>query len=401
MKVRVFPSEAKGEILVPPSKSMAHRALMGAALSQGESLVSPIALSEDMLATMDCLRALGAEFIREGEGFRVRGISSPQNLGKTLCCRESGSTLRFLIPLCLLTGEKMTLLGSPRLMERPLGVYEAICSERGLLFEKEGETLAVKGPLSAGEFHVRADVSSQFITGLLYALPLLSGDSRIVLEGKRESESYLDMTLFALKEFGIEIKQEPWGYFISGGQRYRATDFVVEGDYSNAAFPCALALLSQKATLLGLREDSLQGDRVYRDIFPLLQEGSPTVDLSDCPDLAPILFVMAALFHGATFTGTKRLRLKESDRGEAMREELEKCGVRLTISENEIVVPKGEVVSPKESISSHNDHRIVMAMTVLLSRLGGEIEGAEAVKKSWPEFFDAMNRIGIEVIKEK
>lgn len=400
MKVFISPSNARGEIAIPPSKSMAHRALMGAALSQGESLVSPIALSEDMLATMDCLRAMGAEFTREGEGFRVRGISYPQNLGKVLLCRESGSTLRFLIPLCLLTGEKMTLRGAARLMERPLGVYQTLCADRELLFEKEGECLSVKGPLSAGEFRVRADVSSQFITGLLYALPLLEGDSRIVLEGKRESESYLNMTLFALAAFGIKIKKEPWGYSVPGGQRYRATNFEVEGDFSNAAFPAALALFSPKVTLSGLREDSLQGDRVYGEIFPLLQTGSPTVDLSDCPDLAPILFVVAALFHGATFTGTARLRLKESDRGEAMREELEKCGVSLVISENEIVVPKGELFSPRECILSHNDHRIVMAMTVLLSRLGGEIQGAEAVKKSWPEFFDAMKKIGIEVIQK-
>lgn len=380
---------------------MAHRALIGASLAKGESFVSPVALSEDMLATMDCLRAMGATFIREGEGFRVFGAGYPEKCGEVLPCRESGSTLRFLLPLCLLTGEKMTLRGAPRLMERPMGVYEKILTERGLLYEKEGEFLSVKGPLSAGEFRIRADVSSQFITGLLYALPLLEEDSKLILEGERESASYVDMTLFALEKFGITVRKEPWGYFIPGKQNYRPTDFSVEGDYSNAAFPAALALLGDELTLGGLFEESLQGDRVYREIFSLLKEKNATVDLSDCPDLAPILFVVAALFHGARFTGTARLRLKESDRGEAMRQELEKCGVSLTVLENEVLVPPTTPSSPKVPIDSHNDHRIVMAMSILLTRLGGEIHGAEAVKKSWPEFFEVMGQIGIQLEKNE
>ncbi len=401
MKVTIIPSVAKGTLAAPPSKSMAHRALMGAALAEGESILSPIALSEDMLATMDCLSALGAEFCREGDSVRVKGTPFPKSCGKTLFCRESGSTLRFLIPLCLATGERICLSGAPRLMERPLSVYEDICREKGLLFEREGNSLWVQGPLKAGEYRVKAGISSQFITGLLYTLPLLEGDSTLILEGKRESASYLDMTLQALKEFGIAVQSEPWGYFIPGSRRYKARSFAVEGDFSNAAFPAALNLLGGSVSLLNLSEKSLQGDRVYGDIFPLLREGCPTVDLTDCPDLAPILLALAAAFHGARFTGTARLRIKESDRGEAMRRELAKCGAHLTVGDNEIVVEKRELHSPATPIDSYNDHRIVMAMAVLLTRLGGEIEGAEAVKKSWPDFFEEIKKLGIQVIKDE
>ena len=397
MRVEIFPSVAKGMVAVPPSKSAAHRALIAASLCDGESLLSGVSSSQDMLATMDCLTALGASFAREGETVRVRGVGkTPRSLG-VLPCRESGSTLRFLIPLCLLTGEEFTLTGAERLMARPLSVYEELCREKGFLFEKTGNTLTVQGKLEAGEYAVAGDISSQFLTGLLYALSLLEKDSFLRLTTPLESASYVDMTLSAVAEFGVEVRREAEGFLITGGQRYTPRKYAVEGDWSNAAFLDALNLLGGEVTPTGLKEDSLQGDRVYRKHFKALMQGAPEIDLSDCPDLAPVLIALAAYFHGARFTGTRRLAMKESDRGEAMAKELAKCGAKLALAENEIIVPKTELHAPTAPISGHNDHRIVMAMSVLLSRLGGVIDGAEAVAKSYPNFFEELKHLGIEV----
>jgi len=400
MTLTFTPSFAKGEISAPPSKSMAHRALISAALANGESRLSPIALSEDMLATMDCLAALGAEFQREGETVLVRGMEYPKNTGKALCCRESGSTLRFLLPLCLLTGEEFLLQGAPRLMERPLGVYEDLCREKGFLFERTGEGIRVAGKLSGGKYSVPGNISSQFITGLLFALSLLPEESSLEVTGGMESASYVDMTLSALSAFGAAVERRENTFFLSGKNSFQSRDFTVEGDFSNAAFLDAFNLVGGEVRVSGLSDVSLQGDRVYREIFPLLPKGSPTVDLSDCPDLAPVLFALAAYFHGGRFTGTARLRIKESDRGAAMAAELGKCGVELQVYENEIVVPDGKLTPPAEEIKSHNDHRIAMAMSVILSRIGGTLSGAEAVAKSYPDFYKAIKSLGIEV-KEK
>ena len=397
MRAEIFPSTARGMIKVPPSKSMAHRALIAAALAEGESLLSPIALSKDMEATVNGLSAMGAVFTREGEALRVRGFGKkPRNLG-VLNCIESGSTLRFLIPLCLLTGETYVLEGASRLMERPLSVYEKLCGEKGFLFEKEGNTLKVRGKLSSGEYTVAGDIPSQFITGLLFALSLLSGDSFLRVTGVWESASYIDMTLDAMGAFGVKAHREGDGFFIPGGQSYLPREYGVEGDWSNAAFPLALGLFEGGVTVTGVSEASLQGDRVVQSYLKALSEGTPELDLSDCPDLAPILFAVAAVYGGARFTGTRRLAIKESDRGAAMAEELAKCGVELILEENAITVPKATLHPPTRSICGHNDHRIVMAMSVLLTRLGGVIEGAEAVTKSYPNFFEDIRKLGIDV----
>ena len=397
MKQRFSPSTASGIVSAPPSKSMAHRALIAAALSHGESILSPIALSEDMLATMDGLSALGAEFFRDGETVTVRGMGFPKNTGKSLCCRESGSTLRFLLPLCLLTGEKFLLCGAPRLLERPLSIYEDLCREKGFLFQRTEEGIRVAGKLRGGEYTVPGNISSQFITGLLFALALLPEESRLTVTGTFESASYIDMTLQAMEAFGVTVRRQENVFFLSGKTRFQNRAFSVEGDFSNAAFLDALNSIGGNVSVLGLSDASLQGDRVYREIFPRLAKGFETVDLSDCPDLAPVLFAVAAYFHGGRFIGTSRLRIKESDRGEAMKKELAKFGAKLQISENEILVPKSKLSAPTEEILSHNDHRIAMATSVLLSRFGGVLSGGEAVKKSYPDFFQTIENLGIEV----
>ena len=398
MRAVIHPGHARGAMTAPPSKSMAHRLLIGAGLAAGESVVRGLDKSEDILATADCLSALGAKVEWEGSTARVTGADARKAESARLACRECGSTLRFMIPLCLLSGKPMYLSGSETLMNRPLAIYEDICRAQGLRFEREQGALLVEGRLSPGKYEVPGGVSSQFISGLLFALPLLSGDSLIRLIPPVESRSYVDMTIKALSLFGVKAEwTDENALRVPGGQAYRPADATVEGDYSNAAFFEALNSVGGDVRVAGLLESSLQGDRVYRDYFPRLAEGCPVLDVSNCPDLAPVLFALAAARHGARFTGTRRLRFKESDRGAAMAEELKKLGVAMDVQDNEIVVREGTLRAPREALSSHNDHRVAMALSVLCTLTGGVIDGAQAVKKSLPDYWDRLKKLGVEV----
>ena len=398
MIVTISPSKAQGHISAPPSKSMSHRLLICAGLSDGTSLISNVDPSEDILATMDCLRALGAELCFQHGQVTVKGINMRKiQKPALLSCRECASTLRFMIPVCLMSGQLMKLTGSPALFRRPLSVYEKICDDRNLLFRREESSLLVQGVLSPGEYVVPGNISSQFVSGLLFALPLLQEDSLIRLTGPVESRSYIWMTIQALQSFGVTVLwEEDRKIAIPGNQTYSPRNICVEGDYSNAAFFDALNLTGGKVTVEGLMEDSLQGDRVYKSLLRQIDEGCPNIDLSDCPDLGPVLMAAAALRHGAVFTGTKRLKIKESDRGLAMQQELARMGVRTEIAENRICVFPG-AGHPGEILDGHNDHRIVMALAVMLASVGGKIRGAEAVKKSLPDFFDRLASLGIDV----
>ena len=402
MIAEIKPSAASGSITVPTSKSMAHRLLIAAAMCEGgKSVIHGVTESNDVLATVSCLSALGAKISTDGEGnYTVIGTDMRKTAPSgTLFCNESGSTLRFIIPIATLSGARTHISGAKRLLERPLTVYEEIYRERELLFERIGDIIFVDGPLPSGEYTVRGDVSSQFISGLLLALPTLDEDSVIKIIPPFESRPYVNMTIAALNRFGIHADfTDEYTIKIAGGQRYTACDDItVEGDFSGAAFIDALGVLGSRVKLLGLPEKSAQADSVYRELFEALGSGSPTVDITDCPDLAPVLFALAAYLNGATFIGTSRLKIKESDRAEAMAEELKRLGASVTVGENSVTVNKSLLHAPSEPISSHNDHRIVMAMAVLLTKLGGKIIGAEAVKKSYPNFFSDLQRLGIEV----
>ena len=395
MTVYIKPSKARGKISAPPSKSMAHRALICAALSNG-SEVSNIALSDDITATVNALKVLGASVSLNGDKVTLGGIS-PQSIKKaSINAGESGSTLRFLIPLCMLSGADITFIGASRLFRRDLSVYEKIAKEQGIVFNLSDSSLHIKGVLRAGEYSVRGDISSQFVSGLMFALPLLEGDSFIKFDTPVESKPYIEMTVDMLKHFGIHIECKNDGYYIEGGQRYKNFDYTVEGDYSNAAFLDAFNLLDGSVEVGGLNPDSTQGDRIYKEYFKTLTSGG-SYDLSDCPDLAPLLFALSAELVGAKFTGTARLKIKESDRAASMSEELSKFGATILVSENEVEIKKTKLHSPSIPLSSHNDHRVVMALSLLLSVYGGEIEGAEAVNKSYPGFFKDIKSLGIEV----
>ena len=392
MRAVFTPSTPSGAIPAPPSKSMAHRLLIAAGLSNGVSRVAGIAPSEDVSATIDCLAALGAKIALENGVATVRGTDPRKMTDAFLPCRESGSTLRFFLPLCLLAGGTATLSGSAKLLSRPLSVYEALAKEKGFSLAKTETAVRASGKLTPGEYAIPGDVSSQFVSGLLFALPLLEGDSTIRLLPPVESGSYINMTLAALAAFGVKAdRTDETTIKIPGGQTYSPREVTVEGDWSNAA-----PFLSLGVSVTGLDPESLQGDRRVAGHLAELDRGFAEIDLSDCPDLAPVLFAHAALRHGGRFTGTRRLAIKESDRGRAMKTELAKCGVAVEIAENEITVGAG-AKKPTEPLAGHNDHRIVMAAAVLLSRLGGTVEGIEAVAKSYPDFFNRLQSVNIKV----
>ncbi len=392
MKVEIKPGRAVGVVSAPPSKSMAHRLLICAGLSKGESKVYGIAPSQDVLATLDCLKALGADFTYENDTVVINGAdinSVPDNA--VLDCRECGSTLRFFIPIALLTGKRISLRGSETLMQRPLSVYEELCRQKGFEFKRKDGEITVCGSLSFGEYTVNGNISSQFISGLLFALSCLKEDSIINILPPVESRPYIDMTLSALKSFGIDaFWKNDTTLFISGAYAYSAREMSVEGDYSNTAFFEALRLLGGDVKISGLCPNSLQGDKIYLELFEKLKSPSPKINISDCPDLGPVLMAAAAALNGAHFTGTKRLKIKESDRGAAMKAELEKFSVAVDLYEDEIIVHPSRLKKPTEILHGHNDHRIVMALSVLSTLTGAVIADAQAVNISFPDILSRL-----------
>ncbi len=398
MKAVIKPTKAEGTIMAPPSKSMAHRYMICAALANGESIIDNINYSEDVLATIDCIRALGAEVIEDGEKLHIigRGISAG---GKVrFSCRECGSTLRFMVPLALLREEESLLTGSQTLLNRPMSVYENIAEGQDLLYKKDEEGITVQGKLSPGSYFIPGNISSQFISGLLFALPNLEGDSTICLIPPVDSRSYIDLTIGALAKFGITVTwADETTLIIKGGQTYKPANVTVEGDFSNGAFLEVFNTIGGQVTVTGLDEASEQGDRVYLDYFGKLCQGRASLDISNCPDLGPVLFVVAATHFGGDFTGTRRLAIKESDRGRVMCEELAKFGIESCQEEDSIHIESGALKTPTETLHGHNDHRIVMSLATLLTITGGEVDDAHAVNKSFPDYYDRIKKLGIEV----
>lgn len=397
MNAEFKPCKLNGIIDAPPSKSMAHRYLIGAALSNEICSISGVQYSEDICATIDCLKALGCAITLNNDTVTI----NPKNFLKTenpvLECRESGSTLRFFIPLALCMGKEVALKGSKRLFERPLDVYEEICGENNFKFEKNENSVTVCGKLKSGRYKVRGDISSQFITGLIFALIYLGNDSIIEIIPPFESRSYINLTISALKGFGADVEFLDDYTIAVEKSNLHAFSGKIEGDYSNAAFLDAFNYIGSEIKINNLSPASLQGDKIYKEYFEKISEGMPTLDISDCPDLGPVLIALASIKNGATFTGTDRLKAKESDRGMAMHTELKKLGGGLIFLDNSITVPKQELKNTNITLDGHNDHRIVMAMSVILSKLGGQINGCEAVKKSYPEFFKDILKLGAEV----
>lgn len=406
-----------GVLAAPPSKSMAHRAVLCAALADGESRLTGLAHSQDIDATLAAAAALGAQ-VEAGESWaRIAGAAPLQAPAAPVDCCESGSTLRFLIPLAALTGRPVAFTGRGRLMQRPQSVYQELFASQGLRFGQEGDTLTVAGPLRPGCFSLAGDVSSQFISGLLFALPLLDGDSRLCLKPPVESRSYIEMTRAAQSRFGVASAWlDEYTLAVPGGQAYRPRDMAIEGDWSQAAFPAALGALAGDVTVTGLEPGTLQGDAVILDIlrrcggraeavpggvrFQKSALHGTKIDLADCPDLGPILMALGLLCEGETvIANAGRLRLKESDRIAAMEQELRKLGGRIESDGGTVTIRRSVLHAPAGPLWGHNDHRVVMSLTVLAAAAGlpVQIDGAEAVAKSWPGFFAAVRQLGVEV----
>lgn len=399
MTVDIKPSVPHGTVSAPPSKSMSHRLLIAAGLAEGDSIVRNVSFCDDVKATLDCLFSLGARYEIDGDDVRITGTSAPSvGEGCVLNCRESGSTMRFFVPIALLGGKKTTLCGSKALLSRPFGVYENICREKGLFFSESKDGITVKGPLPSGRYTVPGFMSSQFIGGLLFALPLTDGDSVIEIVPPAVSRPYTELTVDTLSSFGVSVcRTDALTIKIKGGVSYRPNDVTVEGDFSNAAFFAALDTLGGSVKITGLNQNSLQGDKIYTEHFARLSKGSPDIDICDCPDLAPVLFAVAAAKNGGTFTGTRRLVFKESDRAECMARELRKFGADVTVCTDSVIIEPKTPHRPSEVLFGHNDHRIVMALSVLATFFGGTIDGAEAVNKSCPDFFEKLALLGVDI----
>ncbi len=397
MKIEITPSMAKGEINAPPSKSVAHRLLICAALAEGTSIIENIGANDDVRATVSCLEKLGAR-IKISDGVAtVKGVSFDVKKNKIFFdCNESGSTLRFLIPLALLFSNECVFTGKGRLMERPQSVYKDLFEQNGCYLDFKNNELHTGGELKSGVFEVPGDVSSQFLTGLMFALPLLEGDSKIILTKKLESAPYVDITIGGLKEFGVVIEKTSYGYFIKGSQKYQSCNIVNEGDWSNAAFLDAFNLAGGNVAVKGTNPDSFQGDKIYREFYKKLSKGTPELDISQYPDLGPVLMVCAVLKNGVTLKGTKRLKIKESDRAEVMAHELKKFGVDVEVGDDYVAIPKVIPHKPSCAVDCCNDHRIAMAFAVLCSVTGGVLDGAQCVNKSYPDFFECVEKLGIQ-----
>ena len=387
MNVTITPGLLRGAITPPPSKSQAHRLLIAAALADGESRIEHLADSQDIQATRRCMAALKAP----GEDLPV------------LDCGESGSTLRFLIPVALALRGGGRFTGRGRLMERPQKPYFDLFDEKGIAYRQEDGVLTVQGRLTPGTFALPGDVSSQFVTGLLYALPLLEGDSRITLTTPLESRGYVDMTLEALERFGIRAEcPDGRTLRVPGGQTYRPCRAAVESDYSQAAFYYAANGLGGQVEILGLNPRSAQGDRcIVPYHMQLCGPGEAELDVSQCPDLVPPLAAHAALRQGITrIVNAARLRIKESDRLTAVTQVLTALGADVVEGADRLTITgQPEGLAGGVTVDSHNDHRIALMAAIAATRCAAPVTiiGAECVAKSYPDFWEDYERLGGQI----
>ena len=386
MNVTLTPKKLSGAVTPPPSKSMAHRAVLAQMLSDTPGTTSNLDDSQDIQATKRCVAALKE--------------SIPGTL-PVLDCGESGSTLRFLIPIALAVAGGGRFTGRGRLMERPQQPYFDIFEEKGISYSMADSALTVQGTLTPGMYALPGNVSSQFVTGLLYALPLLSGDSEIRMTTPLESRGYVAMTIDALEQFGVHVENRNYEVFhIPGGQSYQGRDFTIESDWSQAGFWYAANFLDNQLAINGLNPKSVQGDMVVSELYwKLARPGNTEIDVSGCPDLLPPLAVMAAVRTGTTrFTNAARLRIKESDRLATTAALVNALGGKAEELPEELII-HGQPNLSGGTVDGANDHRIVMAAAIAATACTAPVTilGAEAVNKSYPTFWKVYEALGGEV----
>ena len=421
---KVYPAKLNGDIKIPPSKSMAHRAVICASLSGGISRLTNIDYSDDIIATIKAMESLGAVIVKKEDYLEVTGINSKDNKVKSniererlIDCNESGSTLRFLVPIAALFDGINRFIGRGNLGKRPLDTYYNIFDEQGIKYSyKEGILdLRTEGKLKSGEFKVKGNISSQFITGLLFTLPLLDGDSKIIITTEMESKGYIDLTLSAIKDFGVEIINNNYKEFIvKGNQNYKSRDYRVEGDYSQAAFFLCADALGNEITANDLKLDSLQGDKEVIDILERIgvkfesknssligksngQLKATVIDGSQCPDIIPVVTLVASICEGTTeIINAERLRIKECDRLAAVTSELNKLGADIKEKQDGLIINGVKKLKGGAEVWSHKDHRIAMTLAIA-STVCEEpiiIKDYECVSKSYPEFWNDFKNVG-------
>lgn len=399
MNIRITPSLLHGRVEIPASKSCAHRAIICAALADGTSVLTGVTMSKDIEATIGSMSALGAKFDISSDTVRVSGISSPEK-SAVIDCNESGSTLRFIMPVAAALGAESEFLGRGRLPQRPIDIYKRELSAKGVSFITEEMPYKLAGRLKAGRFEVEGSVSSQFITGLMFALPLLDGDSEIIFTSHLESRPYVDITIDILRRFGIEVGETENGFTVRGGQKYHPHDERIEGDYSQAAFFYVADALGSDVEIGNLSPESVQGDRRITEIVAQMSAGGTlghfSADCSDIPDLVPILGVLGTFGDGdSVIYHAERLKIKESDRLASTAALLGSLGASADITDDGLVIHPVKRLTGG-TVDSFGDHRIVMAAAVAATRAEGEvvITGAEAAEKSYPDFFKDYTMLG-------
>ena len=429
MKIKIKPSILNGKIEIPPSKSYSHRAVIAAALAEGgkKSKIDNLKFSVDITTTTDIMENWGAEIERFENALEIIGNSGkvvPKD--KYVQCNESGSTIRFLIPIGITDENELIFDGKGKLVDRPLDSYYRIFDKQGIFYKNENGKLplTVNGKLKAGNYEIDGNISSQFITGLLYALPLLDGDSKLTINKNLESKGYIDLTLEILKLAGIEIVNNDYKSFdIRGNQIYKPFDYTVEGDYSQVAFWIVAGIISanrdNEVKCLHVNKNSLQGDREIIEIVermganieifdnyvivkPSKTKGT-VIDISQCPDIGPILTVLGALSEGETrIINGERLRIKESDRITSIKTELNKLGANVAEEGDSLIIQGVEGFAGGVTVNAWNDHRIAMSLAIASTRCEKEIilEEAESVRKSYPHFWDDFVKMGGKIEKD-
>lgn len=402
MDIKITPDRLSGKVTVPPSKSVAHRLIICAAFADGRSVIENIAPSKDIIATASAMKAFGADITLKDEKAYVDGIGEIPKKAVVDCC-ESGSTLRFLIPVSSALGIETEFHGEGKLPERPITPYLEALPCHNVTFDYNNTMpFTVSGKMTAGLYKIGGDISSQFITGLLFGLSLLDEDSEIVLTSHLESKPYVDITINAMKKFGVTVLETKNGYYIKGGQKYKPCSMVCEGDYSQSAFFYVANSLGGNVDISGLCEESAQGDKKIVEICEKIVYNKNNglkpfrLDCSDIPDLVPVLTVLGCFCEGTSeICNVKRLRIKECDRLEAISDCLKRLGGKVEAFADRLVITGVKELSGGE-VSSYNDHRIAMAMAIASQKCTGElvIKDAQCVNKSYPDFWQVFKKLG-------
>ncbi len=415
MKVRVYPGFAKGQIVVPPSKSLLHRSIICACMANGKSIIKNIVMSEDIKATINAFKTMGVKIEKLENSLEISSSGILPFFGDEIIdCKESGSTIRFLMPL-FANKKGIYFTGKESLLNRPFKIYEDIFKKNNVIFKKIDGRIYIQNELQANTYEVLGNISSQFISGLLFSLPLKKSDSIIKIIGNLESKKYVDMTIDVLKEFGISISKEENVYYIKGNQKYLPSNYKVESDYSQLAFFAVAGIINGDIAIQNLNTESLQpdfeiinliekmGGKIIKEKnnykFIKSETNGINIDVSQHPDIAPILSILAAVSKGETlFENAQRLRYKETDRLKAITENLNLLSVKCKVK-NDTFTVEGQNTLQGNSFSSYNDHRMVMSISIAALRANSPItiEGAEAVSKSYPDFFEDLKSLGVKI----